>query len=128
MRYALLATALFLGATSIANAVQLKDCSKGTTNQRLACLQGNIGTLNTAYEATTGQLADLKKQVDAIKPPDLSNVVRRTDSFKLGFDSARCLSFASGEGGELAGSNPPIKAQLLMLLQDCGGSPSLSFK
>jgi hypothetical protein len=145
---ALLSLTMFILVTGkSAHAVELQDCSKGTTKARLDCLQANTVLLNSSYQTVAAELrksvadlrtqigglnqklVDLNAKVDAIKlppPPDLSGVVRRGQSFKLGFDRDRCLSFATGVTGNLAGPDKPIPAQLLMLLQDCGGSPPLS--
>jgi hypothetical protein len=131
----LLAAALLIGMTPVANAVGLKDCSKGTTGQRLACLQANTVLLNSSYQTVAAELrqeaadlkkklGDLQKTVDAIKMPDLSNVVRWNDSFKLGFDVNRCLTYPTGVNGIVAGPNPPIiQAQTLVLLQECPVDP-----
>jgi hypothetical protein len=73
-------------------------------------------------------VADLQEKLDKIKIPDLSNVVRRNDTVKLGFDQSRCLSYPSGVRGVVMGSDPLIQAQLLLLLQDCNGSPQLTFR
>ena len=41
---------------------------------------------------------------------------------------SRCLSNSSGVRGVVMGSDPPIQAQLLLLLQDCNGSPQSTFR
>ena len=136
---ALLAAGLIMSGAPPANAVDLKDCSKGTTDQRLTCLQANTVLLNKSYETVITELrqnavdlkkavADLQEKLDKIKIPDLSNVVRRNDTVKLGFDQSRCLSYPSGVRGVVMGSDPLIQAQLLLLLQDCNGSPQLTFR
>ena len=142
-------TVLALVAGQSAHAVGLHDCSKGTTETRLACMQTNTILLNSSYQTVAGELrkavgdlqtriidlnkklTDLNKKVDEIKTPplpDLSGFVRRDQPLRLGFDQNRCLSYATGVSGAVVGPNPPIQAQLLMLLQDCSGSPALTIR
>jgi len=132
----LFAAGLMLGATSIANAVDLKDCSKGTTNQRLACQEANTVLLNSSYQTVAAELRqavadltqkykDLKSQVDAMKPPDLSKFVAKDQPIKLGIDN-RCLAATSGESGQIPAS-PPFDVNLLVIFQDCPHAPAWSF-
>jgi hypothetical protein len=67
---AFLAIGLFLLAAPAAQAVQLKDCSQGTTAERITCLQDNIVLLNSSHEAVAAELrkdiADLKNTVNTL--------------------------------------------------------------
>jgi hypothetical protein len=67
----------------------------------------------------------LQKRVIALEGSN-SSVVHVGDTVKLGFDSGRCLAPPTGVGGEVAGTNPAISAQLLTLLQNCSGSPPMT--
>lgn len=59
----LLAACLFVSAAQSAHAVQLKDCSQGALEKRVACLQENIVLLNSSHEAVA---AELRKAVAAL--------------------------------------------------------------
>jgi hypothetical protein len=135
-----LAAGLAVLSIHAAHAVELTDCHKGGTNARLNCLEKDIVLLNSSFQINIAalkqenvdlkqQVDDLKKKVDAIPIPDLSNVVRRGDTFKLGFvNQNRCLSYPTGESGGVAGTSPAIPVDLLALQGDCSGSPSLQFR
>jgi hypothetical protein len=153
-RLILLAIGFVILGSSMSSAVALKDCSKGTTNARLACMQKNTVLLNSSYQMVTAkhrkEIADLKARVtvltrkleaadlsnvvhkadisDVIRKADLSNVVRRDQPFKLGFDKNRCLIGPSGVSGLLVGPSPQIiDAQVLTLLIDCNSAPQMFF-
>jgi hypothetical protein len=134
MIYGAAVAALFI-ATGTAHAVDLQDCSKGSARKRIACLEGNVKTLNSSYEKVAAELrkavVDVNARIDNIKipaPPDLSGFVRKTDSIKLGLDKNRCLSATSGESGEIPANPKPIDVRLLVTFQDCPGSPSWTFQ
>jgi hypothetical protein len=83
------------------------------------------------------QTADLQQRLSALEttvaklPPDLSKVVRRGDTFKLGFVGVnvnKCLSYPDGEGGTVVGSDPAMAVTLLALAGDCTSSHELQFK
>jgi hypothetical protein len=101
----------------------VKDLKGGISGlgERMSKLETRVSTLEV-------KVSELKKQVDGIKVPDTSAFVRRDTPVKLGTDNAHCIAFASGISGDIAGTNPPVKAQLLMLAQDCPGAPPLNFK
>jgi hypothetical protein len=124
--------AIIAVAPQYAHAVDLQDCSMGTTDKRLTCLQQNIVLLNSSYQQVVTELrssiADLQTKVAAIpKPPDLSVFVRKDQTIKLGFDNNHCLSWFAGESGVIPANPKPIQIQTLVGFQDCGGAPPWSF-
>jgi hypothetical protein len=52
----LLALGLIITAIPTARAVTLQDCSQGTTEKRIACLQADIVLLNSSHEAVATEL------------------------------------------------------------------------
>ncbi len=93
--------------------------------QRVITLEANqqnfVGTndprLNNLVHKDDPVLKDLVHQAD------LTGVLRTGSSFKLGFDSNRCLAAPSGWSGDLG--SPPRSVSILTLLQDCGGAPTV---
>ena len=129
-----------VGAQS-ALAVDLKDCSKGTTKTRLACLQSNIVLLNSSYQTVAAELrkdvSDLQNQVatltdkvnklppppnldDYVKKADIADVVRKGKPVRIGpVDSERCLDVMSGESGSVPVQPPLDINRFAGLRPDC---------
>lgn len=83
------------------------------------CLQQRVIKL----EATQPTLVrtDDPRLNNLVHTGDLSAYLKSGSTFKLGFDTGRCLAAPSGVWDGSVG-NPPVDVKRFTLLQDCGGA------
>ena len=107
----LLAISLLVSAVPTAQAVSLKDCSRGSTKERMVCLQENIALLNKSHEAGT---AELRKAVTELTTK-LGTLTTTVDTLTTKVDTL------TGQVNDLKGQIPNLGN---IVIQWAGGGNS----